>query len=61
MLVALLLTLSITMNVLALGMIYRLWLWVRLSALLGEPFALFGSTLGMSQAITILKGGTHVA
>lgn len=55
MLVALFLTVSLTLNVLTLAMIYRLWLWVRLSALVGEPFALFGSTVGMSQALRIMS------
>ena len=55
MLVALFLTVSLTLNVLTLAMIYRLWLWVRLSALVGEPFALFGSTVGMSQALHIMR------
>lgn len=57
MLVALLLTLSITLNVLALWTSYRLWLWVRLSVMVGEPWALMGDTVWMAKMVRVLKVG----
>ena len=54
MLVALLLSLSISLNVITAAAIYRVWLWVKISANIGHPFALFGSTRGLENALRLV-------
>lgn len=54
MLIVALLTLSITMNVINLFAAYRSWLWCRVSASVGHPFA-FASTRALKSAWDILR------
>jgi len=54
-LVALLLTLSISLNVITAAAVYRLWLWARVTAAIGTP-AILGSSRGLEAAVRIVLG-----
>ncbi len=53
MLIAVLVTLFM-LNILTGFALYRVWVWVKLSAAIGHPFALVGSTVAMEQALKVL-------
>ena len=50
-----LLTLSISLNVITAAAVYRLWLWAKLTAFIGTP-AILGSSRGLEAAVRIVLG-----